>query len=70
VLLQYIETSSTALEELRKAGFTGNSKQTVADVLMSGVVPVPDHFPCSRACIQYGMAISRYILEKNGDVKA
>jgi len=69
VLLQYIETSSTALEELRKAGFTGNGKQVVADVLISGAVPVPSHFPCSDACIRYGQAISRYILEKNRSVK-
>jgi hypothetical protein len=62
-LLNCIETSSTALDELRGAGFTGQCKQAVADVLRSGIVPVPNAFPGSYGCIQYGRAIARYILE-------
>jgi hypothetical protein len=64
LLLNYVETSATALEELRNAGFTGNDKQAVADVLTGDVVPVPEYFPCSSACVQYGKAIARYVLEK------
>ena len=64
LLLDYVETSSTAFEELRKAGFSGDIRQAVADVLRSGVIPVPDAFPGSSGCVQYGKAIAEYILRK------
>jgi len=67
ILVAYIETSSTALDVLKAAGFSGDRKRAVANVLRSGSVPQPPDFPCSRACIAYGRAIAEYILSQGND---
>jgi len=58
------ETACEALTALKTAGFTGDGKKAVADVLESGSVPQPPHFPASSACIAYGKAIAEYILNQ------
>jgi len=63
-LIDYIETSSTALDILARAGFTGNRRKAVADVLYNGTLQAPPDFPSNRACIAYGKAIAEHILTK------
>lgn len=65
ILIDYIETSSTALAVLRRAGFDNeDAKWRVAEVLRSQQIQQPEDFPCSDACIKYGKAIAEYILDK------
>ena len=59
------ETAYEALTALEVAGFTGDRRKAVAEVLQSGSVPQPPHFPASSACIAYGKAIAEYILNAN-----
>jgi hypothetical protein len=63
VLMWFIETSTEAMDVLQKSGFTGDRMKAVADVLRGNAVPQPPSFPCSSACIKYGRAIAKHILE-------
>jgi len=59
------ETTVEALKELKKAGLAGkHCRFKIAEVLESGVVPIPEDFPCGDACVAYGKAIAEHILTK------
>jgi hypothetical protein len=57
------ETSATALMILRFSGVDESTRRrAVADVLNSGAVPQPPHFPASTACERWGRTIAEYVL--------
>jgi len=62
VLTSFIETSSTALVILAAKGYKGHRKRDVAAVLCAGTIPVPEMFPGSAGCVQYGKAIAEHLL--------
>jgi hypothetical protein len=61
-LIDFIETSTTAMDLLKDAGYTGDRQRAVAEGLQSRTIPQPLGFPCSSACIAYGRAIAEHIL--------
>lgn len=66
ILVDFIETSETAIACLTRNEFTGDRKRAVAQVLKDGIISPPYGFPCSRACQDYGRAIAGYILAEAG----
>ena len=67
ILVDYIETSTTAMDVLKAAGYAGDRKRVVADVLRRGSVPQPPDFPGSRGCIIFGRAIAKYIMSQGSN---
>lgn len=61
-LVDFPETATTALRVLRHAKYPGDSRLVVATALALNAVPIPRHFPCSEACVKYGIAIAKNIL--------
>jgi hypothetical protein len=37
----------------------------ITEVLRAGTIPLPEDFPCSDACVEYGQAIAKHILQQN-----
>ena len=67
ILADYIEASTTAMDVLKAAGYIGDRKRVVADVLRRGSVPQPPEFPGSRGCIIFGRAIAKYIMAQGSN---
>ena len=69
ILIDFIETSTTALDVLKDAGYTGDRQRAVAEVLESCTIRQPPDFPCSSACIAYGKTIAEHILAQEEQAK-
>jgi len=62
-----IETSCTAFDVLKKHKMKAqDADRAIANVLLMHIIPIPDGFPGSDACVEYGKAIANYILEQLG----
>jgi hypothetical protein len=66
--ISFSETSSTAMDALKEAGFMVDRRRAIAEVLRERTVMPPSGFPCSHACVAYGKAIAEYILAKEDDL--
>ena len=61
VLVDCIESSSTALDILKERGVGTIRKLQVATVIKNKLVKPGPNFPASDACVKYGRAIADYI---------
>jgi hypothetical protein len=59
------ETTCEALAVLNAHGYPKlEAYRKIAEYLTNETIQVPDDFPCSDACIQYGKSIANHILRE------